>query len=64
MNDTNTLINKVKTLSNKVDRANQVLRQQELRRIMQSKPKTHTERMDIVDALRKIANDINPSILR
>jgi len=71
MNDTKTLINKVKAIgnqvdrvSNQVDRATQALRNQELRRIMKSQPKTHTEKVDIVDALHMIANDINPSILR
>ena len=72
MNDTTTLINKVKAIgnqvdriSNQIDRANhQTLRTQELRRIMHSQPKTNAQKVDIVDALRMIANDINPSVLR
>jgi F0F1-type ATP synthase delta subunit len=64
MNDTKKLINKVKAIGDQVDRMNNTLRTQELRRIMKSQPKTHTEKVDIVDALRMIANDINPAGLR
>ena len=64
MNDTKKLINKVKAIGDQVDRMNNTLRTQELRRIMKSQPKTHAEKVDIVDALRMIANDINPAGLR
>ena len=67
-NDINTLTKKVKAMSQKVDamnyRMDHKLRTQELRRIMHSEPKTTTQQVDIVDALRSIANSINPAILR
>ena len=67
-NDINTLTKKVKDMSKKVDTMNYTmdneLRTQELRRIMRSEPKTPTQQVDIVDALRSIANSINPAILR
>ena len=67
-NDINTLTKKVKAMTQKVDAMNYTmdhkLRTQELRRIMRSEPKTPTQQVDIVDALRSIANSINPAILR
>jgi len=56
MNDTKKLINKVKAISNQVDRMNNTLRLQELRRIMNSGPsaKAPTQKVDIIDALSAI----------
>jgi regulator of PEP synthase PpsR (kinase-PPPase family) len=63
MNDTKKLINKVKDISKQVDRMNHTLMTQELRRIMNSgaSNKAPAQKVDIVDALLKLSNNLNPS---
>jgi len=62
--NTTTLISKLDDTIKKLDRANEMLRQQELSRLTQAQAKTHIEHMDRIRELRKIANDINPAVLR
>ena len=66
-NDINELTKKVKAMSESVDAMNYTmdrkLRTQELRRIMHSAPKKPTQQVNIIDALRSIANSVNPETL-
>ena len=60
---------KVDAMTAKVDAINRKLENRQnlagrLKEIMQSGQPVQIEKVDIVDALRMIANDINPAVLR
>lgn len=69
MNNIKALTKKVENMTNKVDsmnaRLDHKLRTEQLRKIMRAchQPKA-CQQVDIVDALRSIANSINPAVLR